>query len=678
MRLPTRTPITHLMLVSAIMFLSLGASAVTALDVDFPIDGLFLESSAAPTLAVADHPTVMRHRYVDVDFDELTREDGSPKSTEPGYALILNLFEDVLHTALLDRVEYIPGNDFVWLGHLEEEPYSQVVFIVGDGILVGNITLPGASFQVRYAGNGVHAIFEIDQAAFPAELPPVRAPTGDRASVSDSLVVEDDRASIDLLVVYTAQARTASGGSRRMRELINLAVAETNQSYENSQINQRLNLVHYEEVDYEEESFPEALSHLSHPTDGVMDNVHGLRDDYAADEVVLLIEDFTACGLAWLMMEVSPDFETYAFAVVNQSCATGNYSFGHELGHNMGAQHDWYEYLKSAGLVPAYPYSFGYVNAYAGWRTVMAYDDECEDRGLACARLPYWSNPDQTLDGEPMGVPEGTSTSCVVGEYEPGCDADNRKTLNATASTVAGFRGSTQYPSVPTDLVATAVSPTRIDLSWTDNGPQEAGFTIERSPDGVNAWNPIGTVASDVTFYSDSEAKPETVYYYRVQAYNDLGASAYSNVASATTPTSIVGPLVYGDRVIDDDRRGISDGDLSGVVDCGETIELDVSLVNEGSTAITGIVADLSVSDPYVVWTGNMASIYPMIEGLDSEFNRDAFEFQVAEDTPNGHLIHFDLSIVADNWGPGSTGFDIAVFCSETAQHRIYLPLMVR
>jgi hypothetical protein len=463
-----------------------------------------------------------------------------------------------------------------------------------------------------------------------------------------------------------------------MRELIYLAVAETNQSYENSQLEQRLNLVHFEEVSYDEETFPKALSHLTHPSDGVMDNVHTLRDAYAADEVVLLIEDYTACGLAWLMMEVSLDFEAYSFAVVNQSCATGNYSFGHELGHNMGAQHDWYEYLKSYGLSPAYPYSFGYVNASGGWRTIMAYNTECADRGIDCSRLPYWSNPDLSLDDDPMGVPEGTSTACVAGEFDPNCDADNRKTLNATAPTVAGFRGSTQFPSAPTELTATVVSPTRIDLSWTDNCDQESGFVIDRSPDGVSDWVQIGTANSDVTSYSDSGLVPESAHYYRVQAYNDLGVSAYSNVAGAMTPASIAGPLVYDGQQIDDDRAGASDGNRSGSVDCGETIELEVSLVNEGYDDVTGVVARLTVTDPNVTWTGNMVSSYPIIAGLDSEVNSEEFEFQVGPDAPNGYLIHFDLDIVADNWGPGSIGFDVPVFCSANAQYRVYLPLIIR
>jgi hypothetical protein len=409
-----------------------------------------------------------------------------------------------------------------------------------------------------------------------------------------------------------------------------------------------------------------------------MDEVHELREAYAADEVVLLIEDFTACGLAWQMQEVSPDFEIYAFAVVNEDCATGNYSFGHELGHTMGAQHDWYQYLASAALIPAFPYSFGYVNASAGWRTVMAYDDECEDRGLDCPRLAYWSNPDVTLDDEPMGVPEGTSTSCVAGEYDPGCDADNRKTLNATARTVASFRGSTQLPDAPTELGATAVLPTRIDLTWKDNCSQESGFAIERSLSGSSGWAQIGTVATDVTFYSDLSVVPGSAYYYRVQAYNDMGSSDYSNVASATTPALVAGPLVFEEYFVDDDHAGVSDGDRSGVVDCGETIELEVSLANEGYTEVAGIVGELMVADLAVIWTGNMASSYPSIEGSGSEVNTDAFEFGVAEEVPNGHLIHFDLAIEADNWGPGSIGLEVEVHCQASAGFRLYLPLILR
>jgi len=137
------------------------------------------------------------------------------------------------------------------------------------------------------------------------------------------------------------------------------------------------------------------------------------------------------------MTSVSTSFAVWSFAVVSRSCATGYYSFAHELGHNMGARHDWY--VDDTENKP-YSYNHGFVNQAEGWRTIMAYNTECAVAGSNCTRLPYWSNPEVEYGGVPMGVAEGTSTDCIEGEPEPDCDADNRKTLNETAYTVADFR----------------------------------------------------------------------------------------------------------------------------------------------------------------------------------------------------------------------------------------------
>ncbi len=51
--------------------------------------------------------------------------------------------------------------------------HSQVILVVDDGIMASNITIPGAFYQVRYVDNGVHAIYEINQSAFPEEAPPI-------------------------------------------------------------------------------------------------------------------------------------------------------------------------------------------------------------------------------------------------------------------------------------------------------------------------------------------------------------------------------------------------------------------------------------------------------------------------------------------------------------------------
>jgi hypothetical protein len=99
---------------------------------------------------------------------------------------------------------------------------------------------------------------------------------------------------------------------------------------------------------------------------------------------------------------------------------------------------------------------------------------------------------------------------------------------------VVSLDNSATPPPAPGSLTATTVSATRIDLSWPDVSG-EAGFKVERSPDGISGWTQIGTTAAGVTTYSDIDLFPNTPYFYRVRGSNSAGDGAYSPVATATT-----------------------------------------------------------------------------------------------------------------------------------------------
>jgi subtilisin family serine protease len=90
-------------------------------------------------------------------------------------------------------------------------------------------------------------------------------------------------------------------------------------------------------------------------------------------------------------------------------------------------------------------------------------------------------------------------------------------------------------PAAPSNLTATAISSSQIDLLWTDNSYSETGFKIERKIGDTGTYSQAATVGANVTTYSDTGLNGSTTYYYRVKAYSTAGDSQYSNEVSATT-----------------------------------------------------------------------------------------------------------------------------------------------
>ncbi len=89
-------------------------------------------------------------------------------------------------------------------------------------------------------------------------------------------------------------------------------------------------------------------------------------------------------------------------------------------------------------------------------------------------------------------------------------------------------------PAPPSNLVATTVSSSQINLTWTDNSNNENGFRVEQSTDGTN-FTQIATLASNTISHSATGLTPSTTYTFRVVSFNDAGNSQFSNTASATT-----------------------------------------------------------------------------------------------------------------------------------------------
>jgi hypothetical protein len=207
---------------------------------------------------------------------------------------------------------------------------------------------------------------------------------------------------------------------------VNLAVTETNQSYADSQVNQRLVLIYADETAQGESGdMGQDLGRVRSTSDGWYDEVHTWRNNYGGDAVAFIVNGGQYCGVAYLMGTESAGFASSAFSVTARGCATGYYTFGHELGHNFGSTHD----RQNAGG-GAYPYSFGYRTPNSAYRTVMAYSPG--------QRIRRWSNPNITYNGQVLGIAHPDPQS-----------AENWRSLNETADTVSAWRNSGPPPPPP-------------------------------------------------------------------------------------------------------------------------------------------------------------------------------------------------------------------------------------
>jgi hypothetical protein len=307
---------------------------------------------------------------------------------------------------------FLSDEKSVWTGRSSAN--LDATFIERGKNLTGNLYANNKLYAIRPVGDGLHAFFEVDVTKLPPDHDPDQddIPLGiQEEDVEDELEDEQAIFLIDVMVVYTD---AVSNSSPDVASLIDLAIKETNESFKFSGVKARLNLVHHQQLPYAETSnYKTDVTRLAANGDGHLDSVHSLRDTKKADIVVLLSNTGTSCGRAKAIDASASE----GFVVCKQRCATGYYSFGHEIGHLLGARHNP---ERDSNNIP-FPYGHGFLKASKKWRTIMSYDSQSG----GCQRMKFWSSPRT----KHLGDPTGTITK-----------HDNAKALNNRVRKISRFR----------------------------------------------------------------------------------------------------------------------------------------------------------------------------------------------------------------------------------------------
>lgn len=249
-----------------------------------------------------------------------------------------------------------PGGATVLRGDFEDAPGSNFYLVGKRGAWVGDAEISSEEkFWIRAAEGEVALVVQVETRDRPACGGTIRLNPADlrkevfaarpSTRLPSPTALAPGRLSsapptFDVLVVYTMAARMAAGGAAVIEAQAELAMAKANQAYHNSNI-----AAHGVIAGTTEINFTETGNYIADVSTLRRDiGVQALRDSVNADFVSLFVSRYdnghNFAGYAYIMQSFSIQYEQLAFSIVQFHEAGITNLFAHELGHNMGCDHN--------------------------------------------------------------------------------------------------------------------------------------------------------------------------------------------------------------------------------------------------------------------------------------------------------------------------------------------------
>jgi len=438
--------------------------------------------------------------------------------------LIIDLPDGSEFFAVEEQYQTRDAQSLVWRGMAQNNPSYKVTLTMSHGFLFGNVENGKDVYAIYPSADGRSIIEKINFSSFDPEWGHDQKTRGKEmvppASTSDGTVTAAADATIyiiDLMSVYTPQARVAGGGTELIQAAIQAAVDRTNSAFINSNMIVSFNLVHTEEVAYNDSG--DIITDLSWVRSNAY--VADLRNTYGADMVSLITVDGGGyCGVGYVDRNPGPGFAPYAFQVTAVGCLP-NQTLAHEHGHNLGMEHNP-ENSDATPSQASYPWSFGhYVDG--SFRTIMSY--ACPS---SCPRVLNYSNPSINYAGQPTGIVDkrdnaqtGNLTAPITAEFRPTMIISVNNSPTFTTNPVVG-PSANQGMFYSATLAGTAIDPDNDPLTfWKMGGPTWLIVGSNGAMSGTPGAGNIGLNSFDITVSDGKGGSTSATLQINVNVSND-------------------------------------------------------------------------------------------------------------------------------------------------------------
>jgi len=283
----------------------------------------------------------------------------------------------------------VPPNGLVYTNHKEDE----AIITVRNESVFGSIkTHDGGSFAIEQCHNNhILKVFNVklfpDEECFPIESKSMIEDSKTKSVADNKTIV-----TYSVMIYYTLQFASVTAD---VEGFVNQVIAETNQGYINSGIPVRIIRFCHELAIINDTSNTLEFLNMFNTMKGKVERLLN-----SADSAHLLANRFQSCGAAY----VNSIGVKRTVSLSRKDCALGYYTFGHELAHNFGCNHD-----PRTTTNNIYPYGHGHL-IEGGYRTILAYSAP----GFR-SRINFYSNPNirNPFSDTPTGL-TGISDNAAV------------------------------------------------------------------------------------------------------------------------------------------------------------------------------------------------------------------------------------------------------------------------